>query len=73
MVPVFLAELAPYEIRGSITGRNELAIVTGQLAAFVVNAIIGDRVGSRRRDLALHVRGLRVARRRAVRRNVADA
>ena len=41
MVPVFLAELAPYEIRGSITGRNELAIVTGQLAAFVCNAIIG--------------------------------
>src|SRR6476619_2928497 len=24
--PVYLAELAPYEIRGSITGRNELAI-----------------------------------------------
>jgi sugar porter (SP) family MFS transporter len=41
VVPVFLAELAPYEIRGSITGRNELAIVTGQLAAFVCNAIIG--------------------------------
>ena len=41
MVPVYLAELSPYEIRGSITGRNELAIVTGQLAAFVVNAIIG--------------------------------
>ena len=41
VVPVFLAEMAPYEIRGSITGRNELAIVTGQLAAFVVNAIIG--------------------------------
>src|ERR1700754_2850697 len=41
VVPVFLAELAPFEIRGSITGRNELAIVTGQLAAFVCNAIIG--------------------------------
>jgi major inositol transporter-like SP family MFS transporter len=41
VVPVYLAELAPYEIRGSITGRNELAIVIGQLAAFVVNAIIG--------------------------------
>lgn len=40
IVPVYLAELAPYEIRGSITGRNELAIVSGQLAAFVVNAII---------------------------------
>lgn len=41
VVPVFLAELAPYEIRGSLSGRNELMIVVGQLAAFVVNAIIG--------------------------------
>ncbi|MGO1570324.1 MAG: sugar porter family MFS transporter [Canibacter sp.] len=41
VVPVYLAELAPFEIRGSITGRNELAIVTGQLSAFVINAIIG--------------------------------
>ena len=45
VVPVYLAELAPYEIRGSITGRNELAIVIGQLAAFVVNAIIGTAFG----------------------------
>ncbi|MEU9823274.1 sugar porter family MFS transporter [Pseudonocardia alni] len=44
-VPVYLAELAPYEIRGSITGRNELAIVSGQLAAFVVNAILGITLG----------------------------
>jgi len=41
VVPVFLAELAPYEIRGKIAGRNELMIVIGQLSAFVVNAIIG--------------------------------
>ena len=45
VVPVFLAELAPYEIRGSITGRNELAIVVGQLSAFVVNAILGVTLG----------------------------
>jgi sugar porter (SP) family MFS transporter len=45
VVPVFLAELAPYEIRGSLAGRNELAIVIGQLAAFVVNAIIGNLFG----------------------------
>lgn len=45
VVPVYLAELAPYEIRGSITGRNELAIVTGQLLAFVFNAIIGSVSG----------------------------
>lgn len=42
VVPVYLAELAPYEIRGSIAGRNELMIVIGQLAAFVINAIIGN-------------------------------
>jgi MFS transporter, SP family, major inositol transporter len=41
VVPVYLAELAPHEIRGSVTGRNELAIVVGQLLAFIVNAIIG--------------------------------
>src|SRR6478736_1886974 len=45
VVPVFLAELAPFEIRGSITGRNELAIVVGQFAAFVVNAILGATLG----------------------------
>lgn len=42
VVPVYLSELAPHEIRGSISGRNEVAIVSGQLAAFVVNAIIGN-------------------------------
>ncbi|UOQ57115.1 sugar porter family MFS transporter [Leucobacter allii] len=40
VVPVYLAELAPFEIRGSLSGRNELMIVVGQLAAFIVNAII---------------------------------
>ncbi|MEX5258395.1 sugar porter family MFS transporter [Kocuria arenosa] len=42
VVPVFLSEMAPYEIRGSIAGRNEVAIVIGQLSAFVINAIIGN-------------------------------
>lgn len=45
VVPVFLAELAPYEIRGSLSGRNEVAIVIGQLAAFVINAILGSTLG----------------------------
>ncbi|WP_394255721.1 sugar porter family MFS transporter [Pseudoclavibacter helvolus] len=45
VVPVYLAELAPFEIRGSITGRNEVAIVTGQLSAFVINAILGNTLG----------------------------
>lgn len=42
VVPVYLAEMAPFEIRGAITGRNEVAIVIGQLSAFVMNAIIGN-------------------------------
>ncbi len=45
VVPVYLAELAPFEIRGSMSGRNEVAIVSGQLAAFVVNAILGSALG----------------------------
>ena len=50
VVPVYLAELAPFEIRGSITGRNELAIVVGQFAAFSVNAILNATLG--------HIEGL---------------
>jgi sugar porter (SP) family MFS transporter len=45
VVPVYLAELAPLEIRGSITGRNELAIVMGQFTAFVVNYILFSTLG----------------------------
>src|SRR3954466_6320119 len=44
-VPVYLAGLAPFEIRGAITGRNELAIVSGQFAAFVVNYILFATLG----------------------------
>lgn len=45
VVPAYLAEMAPYEIRGTITGRNELAIVVGQLLAFVFNALIAVTLG----------------------------
>ncbi|WP_271986284.1 sugar porter family MFS transporter [Pseudoclavibacter terrae] len=45
VVPVFLAEIAPYEIRGSLAGRNEVMIAVGAFAAFVVNAIIGNVAG----------------------------
>ena len=41
-VPVYLAELAPTERRGALSGRNELAIVLGQMLAFVINAIIAS-------------------------------
>lgn len=40
IVPVYLSELAPTERRGTLGGRNELAIVIGQLAAFAINAVI---------------------------------
>ncbi|MDK7742646.1 sugar porter family MFS transporter [Helcobacillus massiliensis] len=45
VVPVFLAEMAPYEVRSSYSGRNELMIVLGQLAAFAVNAALGTALG----------------------------
>lgn len=43
-VPVYLAETAPKRIRGTIVAIDQLMIVTGQLAAFVANAIINQVV-----------------------------
>lgn len=45
-VPVYLAELAPTERRGRLSGRNELAIVVGQMLAFIINAIIANVWGT---------------------------
>jgi len=39
-VPVYLAEISPTERRGGLVTRNEVMIVGGQFAAFVVNAVI---------------------------------
>ncbi len=39
--PTFISEVAPTEMRGKLTGLNEVAIVIGQLAAFAINAFIG--------------------------------
>ena len=39
-VPVYLSEVAPAERRGSLVTRNEVMIVSGQFAAFIINAII---------------------------------
>ncbi len=44
-VPVYLSELAPTERRGALSGRNELAIVVGQMLAFIINAIIASMWG----------------------------
>jgi major inositol transporter-like SP family MFS transporter len=45
MVPSFLAELSPVEKRGRMVTQNELMIVSGQLLAFVFNAILGNTLG----------------------------
>ncbi|WP_252189770.1 MULTISPECIES: sugar porter family MFS transporter [unclassified Rhodococcus (in: high G+C Gram-positive bacteria)] len=39
-VPVYLAEMSPADRRGSVVSRNEVMIVVGQFAAFVINAVI---------------------------------
>ncbi|WP_155216965.1 sugar porter family MFS transporter [Terrilactibacillus tamarindi] len=41
-VPTFLAEISPMERRGQIVSQNELMVVTGQLLAYIFNAIIGN-------------------------------
>jgi MFS transporter, SP family, sugar:H+ symporter len=42
VVPLYLAEIAPTEIRGTIASLNQLMIVCGILAAFIVNAILAS-------------------------------
>lgn len=44
-VPTFLAEMSPAKRRGRMVTQNELMIVTGQLLAFTINAIIGNVFG----------------------------
>jgi len=44
VVPLYLAELSPAARRGRIVTQNELMIVSGQLAAFVVNAVLASVV-----------------------------
>lgn len=41
-VPTFLAEMAPAERRGQVVTINELMIVSGQLLAYVTNAILAS-------------------------------
>ncbi|WP_429666669.1 sugar porter family MFS transporter [Bacillus gobiensis] len=44
-VPTYLAEMSPAEQRGRIVTQNELMIVSGQLLAFTLNAILGNTIG----------------------------
>ncbi|MBV9193626.1 MAG: sugar porter family MFS transporter [Solirubrobacterales bacterium] len=42
VVPLYLSEIAPTEVRGAITSLNQLMIVVGILVAFIVNAILAS-------------------------------
>lgn len=42
VVPLYLSEIAPTEVRGAITSLNQLMIVAGILVAFIVNAILAS-------------------------------
>lgn len=42
VVPLYLSEIAPTEIRGAITSLNQLMITGGILVAFIVNAILAS-------------------------------
>lgn len=46
LVPSFLAEIAPKSIRGQMVTQNDLMIVTGQLLAFILNAVLGTTFGT---------------------------
>lgn len=43
-VPTFLSEMSPKDRRGQLVTQNELMIVTGQLLAYVTNAVLGNLV-----------------------------
>jgi major inositol transporter-like SP family MFS transporter len=45
IVPMLLAEMATPELRGRMVNNNDLMVVSGQLAAFVFNAIIANTLG----------------------------
>lgn len=45
IVPTYLSEISTPDIRGRLVTQNELMIVSGQLLAFVVNAILGNMFG----------------------------
>lgn len=42
IVPLYLSEVAPTRIRGAVSSLNQLAIVSGILLAFLVNAVLAS-------------------------------
>lgn len=45
LVPVYLAEIAPANLRGKYVGIYQLCIVAGQFAIFVINSALASTVG----------------------------
>jgi sugar porter (SP) family MFS transporter len=45
-VPIYLSEMAPTELRGKYSGRNDVAVCFGQLLSFVCNAVLAQTLGS---------------------------
>ena len=54
IVPLYLSEVAPTEVRGAVSSLNQLAIVFGILSAYVVNALLASS-GSWRLMLGLAI------------------
>ena len=42
VVPLYLSEIAPTDVRGAVSSLNQLMVVSGILAAFIVNAILAS-------------------------------
>ncbi|GBQ65791.1 major facilitator superfamily transporter [Ameyamaea chiangmaiensis NBRC 103196] len=45
LVPMFISEMAPPSRRGQLVSQNEMMIVTGQLAAYVLSAVLAKFFG----------------------------
>lgn len=45
VVPTYLSEISTPDIRGNLVTQNELMIVSGQLLAFIINALLGNLFG----------------------------
>ncbi|MDQ0204171.1 major inositol transporter-like SP family MFS transporter [Pectinatus haikarae] len=45
-VPIYLAEIATKETRGRMVGLMDLVVVSGQLLAFIINAVLAIQLGN---------------------------
>lgn len=49
--PMYIAEVSPAEIRGTLVSWNQFAIIFGQLVVYVVNAIIRSSLGKNETEI----------------------